>query len=70
MYGVNPFVMGRAKDKTWFGVFNDNAAAQDWWIKNDASTGDVSIKTIATGGAGDLFFMVGAFAQNVISNYH
>jgi hypothetical protein len=36
MYGVHPFYMGRATDNSWFGVFQNNAAAQDWIVKNDA----------------------------------
>jgi hypothetical protein len=33
-YGVHPFFMGRASDDTWFGVYTNLAAAQDWTIKN------------------------------------
>ena len=43
MYGVNPFYMGMAPDSSWFGVFTNLAAAQDWWIKNNATSGDVGI---------------------------
>ena len=56
MYGTHPFYMGKAT-KSWFGVFANNAAAQDWWITNDKETGNVNLKTIATGGAGDLYIM-------------
>jgi len=34
LYGTHPFYMARAADKTWFGVFTNLAAAQDWWITN------------------------------------
>lgn len=70
MYGVHPFLMGAATDGTWFGVFANNAAAQDWRIKNDATTGEVSISAMATGGAGDLRFMVGATPDAVTKLYH
>ena len=34
MYGTHPFYMGKATSG-WFGVFANNAAAQDWWITNN-----------------------------------
>jgi hypothetical protein len=51
MYGSHPFIMGRAKFSPyedeieakrkpgWVGVFINNAAAQDFWIKNDFDIG-------------------------------
>jgi alpha-glucosidase (family GH31 glycosyl hydrolase) len=59
MYGVHPFFMGRATDKTWFGVFLNLAAAQDWTIRNDNTTGVVGLKTLAVGGMVDLYIMMG-----------
>lgn len=58
MYGTHPFIMGKATDATWFGVFYNLAAAQDWWLTNEVVTGDVSLKTIATGGVGDISIIV------------
>jgi hypothetical protein len=31
LYGTHPYYMGQASDDTWFGVFTNLAAAQDWW---------------------------------------
>jgi hypothetical protein len=61
-YGTHPFFMAKTQtdgqgDSAWMGVFYNLANAQDWRIKNDATTGDVSVKTYATGGIGDIFFM-------------
>jgi len=69
-YGVHPFLMGAATDGTWFGVFANLAAAQDWRIKNDAESGKVAIATMATGGVGDLRFMTGATPDAVTRAYH
>ena len=69
MYGTHPFYMGKATTG-WFGVFANNAAAQDWWITNDADTGSVNLKTIATGGAGDLYVMMGDTPNDVTKLYH
>jgi hypothetical protein len=65
MYGTHPFFMGAGADGKWFGVFANLAAAQDWRIKNDATTGDVAIETKATGGQGDLRFSFGAGPNEV-----
>jgi len=34
-YGSHPFVMGAARNGTWFGVYSNVANAQDWIIHND-----------------------------------
>lgn len=70
MYGTHPFYMAKASDKTWFGVYTNLAAAQDWWIKNTPATGEVAIKTYAAGGLGDVYFMFGATPDAVTSLYH
>ena len=70
MYGTHPFLMGASNDGNWFGVFANLAAAQDWRIKNDATTGDVTLNTMATGGKGDLRFMFGANPNAVTVAYH
>ena len=51
--------MGRARDSSWFGVYTNLAAAQDWWIANNAETGDVTVRTVAAGGLGDIFVILG-----------
>jgi len=70
-YGTHPFYMGRTRHESgsWFGVFTNLAAAQDWWIKND-SEGIVDVKTIAAGGVGDLYFMTGEGPNEVTKMYH
>lgn len=70
MYGTHPFVMGKTTDNTWFVVYNNIAAAQDWWVKNAASGGDVSLTLMAVGGVGDLFFMNAATPDAVTMKYH
>jgi len=76
MYGIHPFYMGKApKDADgassgWFGVFANNAAAQDWWIKNNQDTGAVDVTTFATGGAGDLYVMTAVSPEEVTKMYH
>lgn len=59
LYGTHPFIMARDTNNNWFGQFINLAAAQDWWVKNDAATGDVSLSIIATGGVADMYFFVG-----------
>jgi hypothetical protein len=50
--------MGKASDNTWFGIFANLIAAQDWYIKNNLMASDVSLKCKAAGGVADLFFMM------------
>jgi len=59
MYGVQPFVISASPNKESVGFFSNNAAAQDWWIKNDASKGKTNIKMYAAGGIGDHFIFIG-----------
>jgi len=75
MYGTHPFYMAKAPKADmlstgWFGVFSNVANAQDWWIKNDLDTGAVNIDTIATGGLGDMYFMMGDTPDAVTKLYH
>lgn len=51
------------------GVFYNLANAQDWVVKNDKSTGDVAVKTYATGGIGDLMFMSATGPNEVTKAY-
>jgi alpha-glucosidase (family GH31 glycosyl hydrolase) len=69
MYGTHPFYMGKTING-WFGVFANNAAAQDWWITNDKETGKVNLKTIATSGTGDLYIMTADTPNEVTKLYH
>jgi alpha-glucosidase len=77
LYGTHPFFMGRSPNDDrgrastgWFGVFANNAAAQDWWIKNNHDNGAVDVKTIATGGVGDLYIMFHRTPDGVNKMYH
>ena len=46
-FATYPFLMGRAMDTTWFGVFYKNLAAQDWWLKSNKVTGEIDVETYA-----------------------
>lgn len=70
MYGVHPFYMAKASDGSWFGVYTNLAAAQDWWLKNDKTAGTVNITTIAAGGLGDVWIMTGKDPNEVTMKYH
>lgn len=67
---VHPFFMGKAEDRTWFGIYYNLVAAQDWYVRNDIGNGEVSLKMRAAGGTGDLFFMMEDLPQNVTKSYH
>jgi len=67
MYGTHPFVMSKSKSG-WFGVFTNVVAAQDWTVKRQ--TADIRVTMTATGGLGDMFFMVGKTANDVVKQYH
>ena len=69
-YSTHPFILGKATDKSWFGVFINNAAAQDWYIKNNATSGDVDIRVLSTGGIGEMYFFTGANPNAVTQAYH
>ena len=70
MYGTHPFYMARAQDESWFGVFTNLAAAQDWWIKNEKTTGVVDVQAYAAGGVGDLYIMFDTSPDKVVQLYH
>lgn len=58
MYGVQPFVVSWSPKIDSVGFFSNNAAAQDWWIKNDSGNKKTNIKMFAAGGIGDHFIFV------------
>lgn len=58
MYGTHPFYMFRHAKESWAGVFTKLAHAADWFITNNKVTGDIEVKTIATGGVADIYVMV------------
>jgi lysosomal alpha-glucosidase len=68
-YGNHPIYMGMDQDGQWFGVYTNLVAAQDWYIKN-IETGDVQVKTIAAGGLGDIYIMLGSNPNKVTKLYH
>ena len=69
-YGVHPFYMAQASDNTWFGVYTNLAHAQDWWIKNDPTTGITNITTVATGGIADISFVFADTPDELTREYH
>lgn len=69
MYGTHPYFMYKHKAGTWVGVLYKLAAAQDWWIKNDAVGGSVTIQTVAVGGVADIYVMMGANPEQVSQKY-
>ena len=69
LYGVHPFYMGRAIDDSWFGVYTNLAAAQDWRVKNTGDSGKVDLTLTAAGGLGDLFFIMGSGPAEVAKTY-
>jgi hypothetical protein len=50
----------------WFGVFSNVVAAQDWKIKRQTIKTDISVTQSATGGLGDMFFMIAPTANGVV----
>jgi alpha-glucosidase (family GH31 glycosyl hydrolase) len=62
--------MGRATDSTWFGMYANLINAQDWYIKNNRTTGEVTVKVRAAGGLGDLYFMLDHDPHNITRSYH
>jgi len=51
-------------------VYSNNAAAQDWRISNNGSSGQVNVTTIGIGGIGDLFFFSAETPDGVVTQYH
>jgi alpha-glucosidase (family GH31 glycosyl hydrolase) len=73
MYGTHPILMSQGKPNNavsaWNIVFNNLAAAQDWRITRVSGQAEYSVKSFATGGMGDLFFMSAATADAVVTLY-
>jgi alpha-glucosidase (family GH31 glycosyl hydrolase) len=69
LYGTHPFYVYQVNPATWAGVFTKLAAAQDWWIKNDATAGKININTIAAGGMADIFVIINDSPKKVIQGY-
>jgi len=71
LYGVHPFYMARATDETWFGVYTNLAAAQDWYLKRHTDDKTLmDVQTIAVGGLADMYFMFGDAPNDVTKSYH
>lgn len=58
-YGSYPFLISTSNTMPSVGVFSNNVAAQDWWIKTDATKKVVSMRVFAAGGIGDHFIFTG-----------
>lgn len=54
----------------WVGALINNAAAQEWDVKNNEETGMTSLKSTAIGGVGNIFFVMGQSPNELIQNYH
>lgn len=70
IYGVHPFYMAPAADLSWYGVYTNLAAAQDWWVTNDQTNGMVNLTTVASGGLTDVTILIGATPNDVTRRYH
>jgi len=66
MYGQHPFFAYRHKKEAWVGVLYNLPNSQDWYIKNDETSGMVGLNTIATGGVVDIYVMQGTSPDDVI----
>lgn len=55
---------------TWFGVYTNLAAAQDWVVTNDKSKSATNLTTFAAGGAIDITIIFGANPNEVVRRYH
>ena len=72
--------MGRSPFKGfWYGVFQNNAAAVDYWITNRNSSSSYSnaetqVKSRASGGIGDIYILFNDIerygVENLIQKYH
>lgn len=62
--------MAPARDHSWFGVYTNLAAASDWWVVNNRTTGRVQLSTIAAGGVADITIMFGHDPNEVTQRYH
>lgn len=46
MYGTHPFFMAQAYDQhdpAWYGVFSNQASAQDWYVTNIPNGGIINL---------------------------
>lgn len=68
-YGVHPYFMAKTQNG-WLGVYQNNAAAQDWEIHNNPIDGNVKVVMRATGGLGDMFILLGSSANEVVEMFH
>lgn len=70
MYGVHPIYLGKTSNMTYFGVFNLNSNPADFWIRNNKTSGLVSINQVSTGGIVDLYFISASNPNRVVEKYH
>jgi alpha-glucosidase (family GH31 glycosyl hydrolase) len=61
--------MFKHNESAWVGVFTKLANAQDWWIKNDKTTGNINLQTVATGGVADIYIMKETTPDKVVAKY-
>ena len=71
MYGVHPFFVYQHADASWVGVFSKVMQATDYWVKNYQSQGQITVKSTAIGGIGDLYvFIDRQTPESVVSQYY
>lgn len=68
-YAVHPYFMAKSANG-WFGVYINNAGAQDWHVANDPIEGEVKLTIKSVTGLGDVFIMLGNSANEVVKLYH
>lgn len=62
--------MAQISDGTWYGVYSNVAAAQEWQITNDPDNHRVKIKVNAVGGSGDFYFLYGDNPNILVTKFH
>jgi len=53
----------------WTGVFSNTLQAQDWYIKSDDANAMIDIMSIAIGGLGDYYIIVGTNPIEVVADF-
>ena len=69
--------MGRSPAKGfWYGVYQNNAAAVDYWVTNSNNSGntETQVKSRASGGVGDIYIFFNSKEsygiEDLIQKYH
>jgi hypothetical protein len=68
MYGHHPIYFGRAAENAYFGVFNLNADAADFYIKNSLSS--TAVNQVTIGGIFDVYIITATTPDKAVQLYH